>query len=258
MIDKLLHIYWGGQPLPWIRWLTIKSFRQFNPDYKIWLWMPKAACSNITWKTGELDYPNTDKDYLQLLKENVDEVKLLDIPFLNNAHDSQRSDYLVYYALYNYGGIYADIDILFIKPLIYPDNFDLYITYFNNYYSCAGFLIAKKNNKIMKHLLRMSNIRFQSSSRNKYEKLGASFWKQEFPTPESIPHNYYHLPKNYLFPFTFMEMNKIFRENHIIPNETVGMHWFAGIAYPWINEYTEDNYKTFDSTFSKLCREYNI
>lgn len=259
-MDKLLHIYWGGELLPWIRWLTIKSFKQFNPDYKIWLWMPKHPNEKITWRTCELNYTVTGINYLERLKENVDEIKNFNEPdFLKKAHDSQKSDYLVFDALYRYGGIYADLDILFFKPLDYPPNYDLYITYFEDYYSCAGFLIARPQNTILKIFLDNAEQRFKTTPISCYEKLGASYWKHMYQTPADIKNtSVYCLPKNLLFPFTFREVDLIFDRVLPLPSNSIGMHWFAGIAGKWINQYTEKKYRSFHSTFSLLCKEYDI
>ena len=53
---KILHIYWGGGIMTYIRFLTIKSFMNQNPDWTIMFWYPKFPNENMTWYTEEQKY----------------------------------------------------------------------------------------------------------------------------------------------------------------------------------------------------------
>ena len=39
-IPRVAHFYWGHDYMPWVRWLTLKTFRHHNPDWGMVLWQP--------------------------------------------------------------------------------------------------------------------------------------------------------------------------------------------------------------------------
>ena len=51
-IPKIFHVYWGGGVMPYIRFLTVKSFMKYNPDWEIMFWYPKYPSTHVTWPTG--------------------------------------------------------------------------------------------------------------------------------------------------------------------------------------------------------------
>lgn len=91
MIPKIIHYIWlGGKPLPKIAEKCMKSWKKFCPDYEIKRW----------------DESNLDLDFC---------------PYVREAYDSKKfafaSDVLRLQKLYEYGGIYLDIDVEIIKPI---------------------------------------------------------------------------------------------------------------------------------------------
>ncbi|WP_411768428.1 glycosyltransferase family 32 protein [Winogradskyella sp. A3E31] len=90
MIPKIIHYCWyGGNPKPKRIKKCINSWKTHLPEYKIMCW----------------DESNTD----------------LDIPFIKEAYLEKKwayvSDYIRLKALYEYGGIYLDTDMLVLKNL---------------------------------------------------------------------------------------------------------------------------------------------
>lgn len=87
LIPKILHFIWvGGNPNPFVK--NIETYKKFNPDWAIQLWtdgnLPKLQNKNIY---NSIPVPTTKADLLRL------EI------------------------LYQYGGVYADIDSVCLKPL---------------------------------------------------------------------------------------------------------------------------------------------
>lgn len=85
MIPKKIHYCWfGGKPLPKNAKKCIKSWKKFFPDYEI-----------IEW--NESNY--------NVYKNN----------YIRNAYEQNKyafvSDYVRFDVLYNYGGIYFDVDV---------------------------------------------------------------------------------------------------------------------------------------------------
>lgn len=91
MIPKVIHYCWfGKQPLPELALKCIASWKNFLPDYEIKEWNESNFDVNI-------------------------------IPYTKEAYNKKKyafvSDYVRFWVLYNYGGIYFDTDVEIIKPI---------------------------------------------------------------------------------------------------------------------------------------------
>lgn len=89
MIPKIIHLCWlSGDPYPPEIQKCLNSWKKHLPDYEIWL-----------WDTKRFDINSTD--------------------WTRQAFDAHKyafaADYIRLYALYNYGGIYLDSDVLIYK-----------------------------------------------------------------------------------------------------------------------------------------------
>lgn len=135
-IEKKIHYCWFGygEKNESIN-KCIESWRKHLQDYEI-----------IEWNES-----NFDINICNYVKEAYNEKKYAFV-----------SDYVRFYVLYSYGGIYLDVDVEVLKPLdIFLDN-DCFAG-FENINSVAPGLIfgAKKENKIVKEILdSYSNKRF--------------------------------------------------------------------------------------------------
>ncbi len=90
-IPKIIHYCWfGGNPLPPTAIKCIESWRKFFPDYEIKEW-------------------------------NEDNFDIRMNPFVEEAYYMKKfafvSDFARFWILYNYGGIYFDVDVEVLKPL---------------------------------------------------------------------------------------------------------------------------------------------
>ena len=127
MIPKIIHLCWlSGDPYPMEIQKCLDSWKRHLPDYEIWL-----------WDTKRFDIHST--------------------PWTEQAFAARKyafaADYIRLYALYNYGGIYLDSDVLVYK------NFDalLSLPYFigEDYDGAfeAAVIGAEKHMPFVKHLL---------------------------------------------------------------------------------------------------------
>lgn len=90
-IPKVIHYCWfGGKELPELAQRCILSWKKYCPEYKI-----------IEWNES-----NFDLNICQYVREAYNEKKWAFV-----------SDYVRFWVLYNYGGIYVDTDVEFIKPI---------------------------------------------------------------------------------------------------------------------------------------------
>ena len=127
MIPKIIHLCWlSGDPYPMEIQKCLDSWKRHLPDYEICL-----------WDTKRFDIHST--------------------PWTEQAFAARKyafaADYIRLYALYNYGGIYLDSDVLVYK------NFDalLSLPYFigEDYDGAfeAAVIGAEKHLPFVKHLL---------------------------------------------------------------------------------------------------------
>ena len=133
MIPKIIHLCWlSGDAYPTKIAKCIKSWKIFLPDYEIML-----------WDTNRFDLSRSD--------------------WVREAFDSKKyafaADYIRFYALYNYGGIYLDSDVEVVKSF----NSLLHLPYFAGVEKSgnieAAVIGATKGNKWIKQCLDYYNDR---------------------------------------------------------------------------------------------------
>lgn len=133
MIPKIIHYCWlSRDPYPEKIQKCINSWKKCLPDYEIWLW----------------DFNRFDINSSIWVKEAFE-----------NKKYAFAADYIRFFALYNYGGIYLDSDVEVLKS--YDDL--LHLPYFLGYeYSgCieAATMGSEKGNILFKKMLEYYNNR---------------------------------------------------------------------------------------------------
>ena len=114
---KLLFLYWDGSPLSYLNYLTVESFNEYNPEWKIVVYVPKIKSQKVTWKTGEQIVKYNGECYFSKLYKQtnviVREICLNNIGFDSSVSEVIKSDYFRYYILEKHGGIWSDFDIVY-------------------------------------------------------------------------------------------------------------------------------------------------
>lgn len=127
MIPKIIHYVWvGNNPKPKDVKKCMKTWKKHLKDYEI-----------IEWNESNFDINSH--------------------PFVKKAYEAKKwayvSDYIRMYAIYNYGGIYLDTDVLVL------DNFDkfldnkVFVGFERENYPFTAVFGAEKKNKFIKKLL---------------------------------------------------------------------------------------------------------
>lgn len=250
-IPKIVHLYWGDKNnfLPLSRFLSILSIRNFNKDWKIKLHLPKyKGIYNPTWSTGEQDIIESfvdENNYFEELKSlNIDIVyhDFNNCGFTNDAHEVHKSDYLRWIVLFEDGGIWSDIDIIYSKSFseIYFNNqinrdisTGLFI-YPNTNSHGIGFLLSSKNNPIFMecHHIAAKNYR-EEAYKNKYQSLGSEILNQHFQKNivynKVGKNNAIFFDKELVYSIDYNNIESFFKEKKIIlSKKTIGLHWYAG------------------------------
>lgn len=204
MIPKKIHYIWlGGRAKSNFANICINSWYEKLDDYEI-----------IEWNESNLDLD-------ELCKNNR---------FLNECRNRKlwafMADYLRLYVLYEYGGIYMDVDVQVLKSFSPILNQKVFIGY--EYITRlgpgevthgTGVIACEKHNKIIKKCLDF----YDEEIWNSDIYYVPSILKKVFD--ESSPEDYTIYPVDYFAPYDFRLKNF---SRDCITNNTIAIHWFEG------------------------------
>ncbi len=238
--------------MSFLQFLTVKSFITHNPDWQIELYTPVKPFYEHTWQTQEQKDLYRGKDYLSRvysLEININVVDFAEIGFRNDLPEVMKADYLRYYMLGKYGGLWSDFDILFFKPISKlsqfvsfeivgdPENINTIlcpvIKDHKLKYHTIGLLMSSASNKFFSDLAHNCSKYLDISQ---YQSIGVTMLNKLFPSIAEIKNQYgtdinvLVLPHSCYLPFEWNETKFIFEELCPTPimDHTIGLHWFNG------------------------------
>ena len=274
-IPKVAFTYWSGR-MSYLHYCTLKSFRELNPDWKIILYCPTCDYKgNNTWSSWEHTVKYIKKDYTEdALKLNIYIIKidLVDIGFRNDVPEVFKSNYVNYYILSKNGGVWFDMDVLFIKPMNElnlegniingnSDNIEVAISYtvegYFGYFS-TGLLMSAPESKFFKllfdELLKNFNPEvYQSATNNLYPRLFGDLngIAKKFPDL-----HFANLSMDIIYPYKWHEMHILFEQNDIrnITDKTIGIHWYNG--HPTTETFLNSENYDAELTINTIIKKY--
>lgn len=264
---KILHLYWNNNILSFLNYLTIISFNKFHENWQIIVYIPEMSNTNITWTSNEQKITIKSTDYINKLK-NIKNVKIeiLSNEFMKQhsifeLNDVLRSDYLRFYLLHTFGGVWSDFDIIYIKNIeniFTHDNESIAFRCKLNksIYHPVGFFISKKESNFFKHI---NDNQLQNMNNKTYQSIGATLLNKLCPNSENN-YNVIFLDNTYYLYFQgcTRDITNLFTKlNTNFPNETVGIHWFNGsdISKKYINNFDKSTFE-INSTINYLIKDY--
>ena len=264
MIPKILTLYWGGN-LSYLRYLTVLSFKKNNPDWHINIFYPSSPTSNITWNTGEQAGSYSGVNYFSYLKEFADLIpfSMESIGFSDQIPEVHKSGVLRVWALSEYGGVYSDMDILYIKPLRFTPGINLIISYdeVNSSFS-DGFIGCSIQGKSFFKDFLDSFYNFKLTNINKdlgYQSMGLNLWNN-MVQKSNYPADVWNIPMSLIYYYNSFHVEELLVENsnalhELFPEDSIGCHWYGGhpATRYWENIITPENYK-FNNIISKLVQ----
>lgn len=244
MIPKVLHLYWGrNNPLSLLRYMTVVSFAQLNPDWKIKVHYPHEPNAGITWESREhrIDMSGVI-DYFDLLDDipqcEIHPIDLSSIEPMPNLAEVMRSDLARWKLLADDGGWWSDFDILYIKPmsaLPIHESISVVGSYQQNRsgqkFWSIGFLgsdagaLAKA---FFENVLRNAQTdidpeKYQSAGQDAYTPVRA-----EWDADERV----LALPPAIVYPIQSWEARHLYVNNRRrVALETIGIHWYGGFEH---------------------------
>ena len=267
-IPKIVHFYWGEKTLPYLRYLTIQSFHKYNPDWEIRFYYPKYRTSGRTWKSHEHKYDiNISKNYYSLLNKLPMKKIEVDFDILNISNDLSevhKSDYLRWHLLSIVGGLWSDMDIIYIDSMNSMhintqtnQNTKSVICYHVPWKHSIGFLLSSTDSPLYKHLKNEAYKRKYDST--DYQTVGSllmnssvcSFEEADLHYPNTI-----NVSMDTVYSYnTFLIKTMLDSKNlTYITNNTIGLHWYAGHpkAEKLVSSLNENNYKKINNVVSEV------
>lgn len=127
MIPKIIHYCWFGKgKMPELALKCIESWKKYCPDYKI-----------IEWNESNFD-----------ISSNA---------YVKEAYEAKKyafvTDYVRLFAMYNYGGIYMDTDVMVLKNLDKYLIHEAFSGFENKEQIPTGIMASEKDQKIIRELL---------------------------------------------------------------------------------------------------------
>ncbi|HYH03953.1 MAG TPA: hypothetical protein VEC37_12680 [Bacillota bacterium] len=274
-IPKIAHFYWGNDSISYLRFLSIYSFKKFNPDWEIRLYFPVVKYRGVkTWGTPEHSGQFSGLDYMpELLNLPIEKIAVdfTDYGLDNNVPESFKADFLRWHLLATVGGLWSDFDIIYFRPM---DHLGLNKAHYKfldtivclreipgEVYHSIGFLLGAPENRyyqfIFKQIASFINL-------GNYQSIGSSIPNTYFPSITSIRERFpdlhlANLPMDVVYPIDYTMVPYLFHTGylHYLSEACIGLHWFAGhpeagVFENLLNEHTIINY---DNIISLVIRK---
>jgi hypothetical protein len=263
-VPKILHVYWGGEKLSYLRFMTVKSFMAYNPDWNVMLWYPKYPYKTVTWNTSELNYKKEWDDYFpELLKLDIKKqaVDFTDYGIKNEISEVHKSDFLRYYFLNKYGGVYSDMDILYFRSITNlavnrKINKDIKtFVCLSHYGHSNGFFMAQEGSQFFGRMFELAH----DVELVKYQSNGPDLCNKHFPTLESINKisSTVNIGMEAVYYYNGQNVWNIYNDKVLnFSARSIGIHWYAGhpLSGMFLNNTKGgiDNYP--DNILGNICK----
>lgn len=240
-----------------MRYLTLWSLRQQNPNWEIVLYSPESPCGPGIWTSGETDDLEYDgQDYTS----SIEELRIIRCVWQSPREglgSAQVSDLLEWYVLGYIGGFYSDMDILWTKPLepLRRRNADTLLC-LESGAMAIGFAASKDDGCSP---FRDIYSRAMLADANDYQGMGAKLFyhtgktalnwiKRTYPSLR-----YKVLPDATVYPYDWRYVDQIFEQDLPTPQSSYGLHWFGGnpTAHRWNRLLTEKNWRQYQNTYTR-------
>jgi hypothetical protein len=269
-IPKTCHFYWGNEDLSFLRYLSVYTFRKFNPDWKIKI--HKSINGNKitpTWRSNEQkNISSSGVNYIEKLNNlNVEIIEhdMSKYGFKNEYHEVHKSDFLRWILLSTEGGVWSDFDIVYTKSInklkennINNKDKDTFLCKYNDTpHHAIGFLMSSENNILFKRVKEIASSVF---SKRDYQSIGALIFNNHYQTIPQINEtgaNGEFLDSRCVYSLDSNNILKFYHDDiREFDEESIGFHWYAGHpeSQKWDHLLEENNYIS-NCTISNIIQE---
>jgi hypothetical protein len=248
MIPRKVSFFWSGR-MSWLRYMTLASFRKWNPDWDMVLYVPKIPCIAKTWLSREMDDRGyTGKDYLQEVSPLG--VEIQSIEALVTAGPAHVCDMVQWEVLAGEGGFFSDMDILYLKPMNHLGSstmeFDAVFCLEGFGEMAIGFVGSAPDNHLFDLIGGCAANNYTQST---YQCTGteavyraAGLWpvnlRQNPSAGRECIARFYEMfpslkigevPPVTVYPLDWTKVADLYHcQSRPLPDETIGIHWFGG------------------------------
>ena len=264
MAEKVMNFFWGNENISWLRYMTLYSFRKYNPDWDIILYKSNQIHSKRLWDTIEKQdyFEYSGKDYNDKIKDlNIIEQEYS----IKNKIDkeispNQESDFFRWKIMSTTGGFYSDMDIIYTRNIedlyLKTKEYDIGIT-FTSYYS-IGLIFSNGKNKFFEDVY---NECINNFDNNNYQGAGVRAL-DKWPIISDIEKNYgkvYNIPFDLLYQYHSNVIPLIYQvgSSFVLKPDSIGLHWYAGhpLSQNTNSAINENNYFGFDNLLGRTLKK---
>jgi len=249
-IPKILHVYFGGEKLSYLRYMTIKTFCNLNRDWQVRFYYPQYPTTEKSWVSFEQKYTFDGDDYFDHVKRLPVQMIPFDFSTIgvdNTLSEVYKSDFLRWYLLSTVGGLWADMDILFFKPMNFlsfntPENAHIDTgVCICRYGHSIGFMLASRDNLYYRYVWKRTKQAWNSTN---YQSIGSILSNHLFPTVQAIQRvlpqlNAVNIPMDVVYAYDAARISDIYKSTNMerYTNDSIGLHWYAG--HPLAGQYLQ-------------------
>ena len=270
-IPQIAHYYWRRAPLTYQRLLTIKNIKQQKPAWQVHVHSPVVnSHAPSTWSNHIV------KDYREQLN-TIDVIATQhdfdSYGFSNQAHEVHKSDFLRWRLLAEQGGLWSDIDILYVQPM----NNLIENTVENSKIDTAlcplkppgkhtvGFILGSKHNAFYKYISELAVDNYNATT---YQCMGSDLINNRFDSFESFgqqfpQHQFIFLNKKGVYSITSKTIEQFYQpvtagaQKKLASSRIIGYHWFGGhpASQAFENTLTETNVQEYNNFLAQVLKE---
>jgi len=250
-IPKILHVYFGGDKISYLRYMTVKTFLNLNRDWQIRFYYPRFPQKEKSWVSFEQKYEYTGEDWFDKLVALPIKVVPFDFSLIgvdNSLSEVYKSDFLRWYLLSTVGGLWSDMDILYFKPMDFlpfntPENAHIDTgVCICRYGHSIGFMLASRDNLYYRYIWKRTKQAWNSTN---YQSIGSILSNHLFPTVSSIQRilpqlNAVNIPMDVVYAYDAARIHDIYKTEDLsrFTNGSIGLHWYAG--HPLAGQYLQE------------------
>jgi hypothetical protein len=264
--------------MPFLRYLSIHSFSKCNPDWQIKLYVARTLTQQPTWADHccNKGYEAFENCYHML--QDIPNLEIIEFDsrnqFMLDARVSEvhKSDILRLWVLYDQGGVWSDIDILYYKPIEsladVLDTDTAGLCYREGgvggpAYHSIGLLFGAKHNPYFKTLFDHFREAFDFRV---YQSVGSYYYCKHFTPDHNAFHDdrypgLYNIDIEVVYPCRCPEM--LFKDKadvvkpYLKPH-TIGLHWYGGapVAVEYQSIMGPRSWHVVDNIISYLAKEH--
>jgi len=252
---KRAFCFWHKKEIDWLRYACLWSLCKTNPGLKIDLYLSEHSNLKSEWETPEIQpfSLNGIPNYWNRIEDLPINIKCWKHPWkLRNMNPIHRSDMFRWYMLHKEGGIYFDVDVLFLKPI--DSLFENQASVCNHNFVYTSVLQSQGNEPLFKEVYKWS---LKNYTPEDYFSTNEAFfkkveWKNRYPYVKNIPKHFFYSN----------EYAMCDNYEHAMPirKNILGLHLFGGspCARKSIESWNHENWKTKKSTITSILKRLDF